>query len=631
MRIFCFWIMSLFAGITVSAQQQKFTPEMLWQLGRVSGMGISDNGREVVYSVSTPDLAGNKMNRRYYAIPLTGGKARELSSPQGILRNSKLSPDGQYMLSHETVQLDTITGAARYPKWEKSNAMIYDALHYRHWDTWQEGGYNHVMLTNLRDSSKTDLLEGQPFNSPQKPFGGGEDYVWHPSGKKVIYVTKAKNGTDYVVSTNTDLFEYDLQTKQTRNLTASNAGYDTHPEFHENGALAWLQMKRDGYESDKQDIIVMQNGKTTNLTAANDRIHVQSFTWAADGRSIYFTAPVNGTQQLHSVTVPGGNIRQVTNGDFDVNGIVGQSGNTLVVARNDFSHAAELYTVNTTNGAMQQLTHVNDAFYAKLQPAKSERRFVTTADNKQMLVWIVYPPGFDPSKKYPTLLYCQGGPQSPLTQFFSFRWNLYLMASQGYIVVAPNRRGMPGHGTEWNEAISKDHGGLVMQDYLAAIDDISKESYVDTARRGCVGASYGGYSAFMLAGMHNNRFKTFIAHDGIFDLRSMYGSTEELFFVNFDYGGPYWDKENLAAQNTYSTFSPSDYVGNWNTPMLIFQGEKDFRVPTEQALQAFTALQLRGIKSRLVIFPEENHWVLQPQNAMVWQNEFFRWLDETLR
>jgi dipeptidyl aminopeptidase/acylaminoacyl peptidase len=280
---------------------------------------------------------------------------------------------------------------------------------------------------------------------------------------------------------------------------------------------------------------------------------------------------------------------------------------------------------------MTQLTHVNDGFYNSIGKVKSERKWVTTTDNKKMLVWVVYPPDFDSTKKYPTLLYCQGGPQSPLTQFYSFRWNFQLIASQGYIIVAPNRRGMPGHGTKWNEQISKDHGGQVMNDYLSAIDAVSKSVYVDKNRLGCIGASYGGYSAFYLAGIHNNRFKTFIAHDGIFDTKSMYGTTEELFFVNWDYGGPYWDKNNTAAQKTYNQFNPSNLVSKWNTPIFIIQGGKDYRVPIEQGLQAFQAAQLKGIKSKLLYLPDENHWVIGAQNAIVWQREFYKWLDETLK
>ena len=323
-------------------------------------------------------------------------------------------------------------------------------------------------------------------------------------------------------------------------------------------------------------------------------------------------------------------IRQITKGDFDINGIVGQVNNTLIVSRTDMNHAAELYGVDISNGNSQQLTHVNDATFNSIGMCKTERRWVSTTDGKQMLVWVIYPPDFDPNKKYPTLLYCQGGPQVPLTQFYSYRWNFQLMASNGYIVVAPNRRGMPGHGTKWNEQISKDHGGQVMKDYLSAIDNLSKEKFVDKNRLGCVGASYGGYSAFYLAGNHNNRFKSFIAHDGIFDTRSMYGTTEELWFVNWDLGGPYWDKTNTAAQKSYNQFNPINYVDKWNAPILIIQGGKDYRVPIEQGLQAFQAAQLRGIKSKLLYLPDENHWVLSAQNALIWQREFYKWLGETM-
>jgi dipeptidyl aminopeptidase/acylaminoacyl peptidase len=396
-------------------------------------------------------------------------------------------------------------------------------------------------------------------------------------------------------------------------------------------------MKRDGFEADKQDIVVLlKNGQKINLTDSRDEIHVEGFQWSEDGKQLFFWAPINGTLQLFSVNNPGINkikpiIKQITNGDFDINGIVGVLKTGVIVSRTDFNHASELYSVEITSGSMTQLTHVNDGFYNSIGKVKSERKWVTTTDNKKMLVWVVYPPDFDSTKKYPTLLYCQGGPQSPLTQFYSFRWNFQLIASQGYIIVAPNRRGMPGHGTKWNEQISKDHGGQVMNDYLSAIDAVSKSVYVDKNRLGCIGASYGGYSAFYLAGIHNNRFKTFIAHDGIFDTKSMYGTTEELFFVNWDYGGPYWDKNNTAAQKTYNQFNPSNLVSKWNTPIFIIQGGKDYRVPIEQGLQAFQAAQLKGIKSKLLYLPDENHWVIGAQNAIVWQREFYKWLDETLK
>ena len=404
-----------------------------------------------------------------------------------------------------------------------------------------------------------------------------------------------------------------------------------------NGELAYLQMQRDGFEADKQDIIVRVNsGAKVNLTGFRDDIHVEGFKWSDDGKFIFFWAPIIGTLQLFKVNHIGltkmlPRIEQITTGDFDISGIVGIVGQSVIVSRTDFNHASELYSVNINSGAMAQLTHTNDAFYNSIGKVSAERKWINTTDNKKMLVWVVYPPGFDSTKKYPTLLYCQGGPQSPLTQFYSFRWNFQLIASQGYIIVAPNRRGMPGHGTKWNEQISKDHGGQVMNDYLSAIDDVSKSAYVDKNRLGCIGASYGGYSAFYLAGVHNNRFKTFIAHDGIFDTKSMYGTTEELWFLNFDYGGNYWDKNNTATQKAYNQFNPSNFVSKWNTPIFIIQGGKDYRVPIEQGLQAFQAAQLKGIKSKLLYLPDENHWVIGAQNALVWQREFYKWLNETLK
>lgn len=618
--------------------QNLMTPEQLWSLGRVTGLGLSKDKKWVLYSVSTPDINENKSKRKVFAIPVNGGDAIVINNPDSLLLNDRISPDGKYIISASDVKLKKIDGKDFYPELSKSNVQVYDQLNYRHWDTWEDGVFSHVFVAPVKDGKAgeaKDIMPGELFDCPQKPFGGDEDFIWSPDSKRIIYVTKKKYGTAYAVSTNTDLYEYNVETGQTKNLTEGMMGYDINPAFNQKGELAWLSMKRDGFESDKQDIIVSNGISKINLTAARDIIHVEGFKWSEDNKTIFFWAPINGTLQLFEVNYPGLTkmapvVRQITKGDFDVTGIVGQDGNILIVSRTDMNHAAELYSVNRTNGEMKQLTHVNDAVYANLGMSKTERRFVKTTDGKDMLVWVIYPPGFDPNKKYPTLLYCQGGPQSPLTQFYSYRWNFQLMAANGYIIVAPNRRGMPGHGTKWNEQISKDHGGQAMRDYLSAIDNVSKEKFVDKARLGCVGASYGGYSVFMLAGMHNNRFKSFISHDGIFDFRSMYGTTEELFFVNWDYGGPYWDTKNAAAQKSYQQFSPSNFVNKWNTPMLIFQGGKDYRVPTGQSLQAFQALQLKGIKSRLVYLPDENHWVLSAQNAQVWQREFFKWLKETL-
>ena len=617
--------------------QNQMTPELLWKLGRVSGLGISKDEKYIVYSVGTPDWEANKTKRKAYILPVSGGAPVEISNPDSLLNNKNLSPDGKYMLSNKEVKVKKIFGSDYYPELTKSNVYIFDNLNDRHWDTWEDGKFDHVFVTPVgKPEEEKDIMLNEPYDSPQKPFGGDEDYTWNPDGRHVVYVTKKKYGKDYAISTNTDLYEYDITTGTTKNLTEGRMGYDLNPLYSKNGTLAWLSMKRDGYESDKQDLVAFTGLGVVNLTKHRDDIHVEGFRWADDRRHIFFWAPVNGTLQLFEVDYTGAtmklpDIRQITKGDFDITGIIGQVGNTLVVSRTDMNHAAELYSVDIASGTMKQLTHVNDATYNTIAMCKTERHWVTTTDNKKMLVWVIYPPDFDPNKKYPALLYCQGGPQSPLTQFYSFRWNFQLMASQGYIVVAPCRRGMPGFGTKWNEEISKDHGGQAMKDYLSAIDAVSKEKYVDKNKLGCVGASYGGYSVYMLAGIHNNRFKTFIAHDGIFDMRSMYGTTEEMWFVNWDWGGAYWDKNNAAAQKSFSQFNPINYVDKWNTPILIVQGGRDYRVPVEQGLQAFQAAQLRGIKSKLLYLPDENHWVLSAQNALVWQHEFYKWLDETLK
>lgn len=624
------------SGIFTFAQN-NLSPEMLWKLGRVSPLGISTDKNFILFDVGTPNMENNKINHKTYKLPVGGGDGVLIDNTDGMLTDSKISPDGKYKLVSKPVQILKVTGADIFPDLPKSDVYVYTSLDYRHWDTWEDGKFDHVFLEPTGAETATggiDIMKDEPYDCPQKPFGGDEDFIWNPDGKTIVYVTKKKFGTEYAISTNTDLYQYNIVNGNTKNLTKDNNGYDVAPAFNAKGWLAWLSMKRDGYESDKQDLKVMHDDKTLNLTAGRDDLHVESFMWGNDGKTIYFIAPVNGTLQLFSVSwSPDADTRftivQITKGDFDITGITAQVGNKLIVTRTDMNHAAEIYSVATSDGTMAQLSHVNDQAYKNIAMCKTERRFVTTTDNKKMLVWVIYPPNFDASKKYPALLYCQGGPQSALTQFYSFRWNFQLMASQGYIIVAPSRRGMPGFGTAWNEEISKDWGGQAMKDYLSAIDDVSKEPFVDKNRLGCVGASYGGFSVFELAGMHNKRFKTFIAHDGVFDFRSMYGTTDEMWFENWEKGGAYWDKNNAVAQKSFSQ-SPSNFVDKWDTPIMIVQGGLDYRVPIEQGQQAFQAAQLRGIKSKFVYLPEENHWVLKPQNAMVWQREFFGWLKETL-
>ena len=630
-------IFSFLFSITIIglSAQNVMTPEMLVQLNKVSGKGLTKDGNHLIYSVSNFNIETNSKTSTTYQIPIKGGEAQIITDYSSLLTDSSISPDGNYKITTADVKLNKVTGQDYYSDVANSNVKIYDALNYRHWDTWEDGAFSHVMYAETRnDSEPIDIMAEEPFDCPQKPFGGSEDYLWSPDSKSILYVTKKLSGVEYASSTNSDIYEYNLESKITTNLTAENKGYDTNPAFSSKGQLAWLQMKRDGYESDKNDIIVKVDGKAINLTANWDGT-VNSFTWQNKGDKIYFIAPVLGTVHLFEIDVPSSTKKlsapkQITNGQFDVSGIVGQTKKVAVVSRRDMNHASELYSVNLTNGEMSQLTFANDATYDSIELGNVEKRMIKTTDGKEMLTWVIYPPNFDPSKKYPTLLYCQGGPQGALSQFYSFRWNFQLMAANGYIIVAPNRRGMPGYGVEWNEQISKDYGGQNMQDYLSAIDELAKEPYVDNDKLGAIGASYGGYSVFYLAAIHEGRFKSFISHDGIYDWRSMYGTTEELFFVNFDLGGAYWDKNNAVAQKSHTEFNPAEKVNQWDTPILIIQGGIDYRVPIGQGLAAFQAAQVQGIKSKLLFFPQENHWVLDNQNSLVWQREFYKWLKETL-
>lgn len=654
------------------------TPEKLWELGRVSAEGLSADGKILVYGVSNYSFDENKSEKNLFVIPVSGGEAKpftveaggesvveitgngdvvylfkgqlwsknlnggdakKLTDVEGGLENAVLSPDKKHILFSRAVLIKKYHSKDRYEDLPKSDVYIYDDLDYRHWDTFNDGRFNHPFVASY-DNGKVgepiDLLQDEPFYSPQAPFGGTDDFAWSPDSKAVLYVCKKRFGKDYAVSTNTDIYRYDLATKTTINLTEGMNGYDTHPVYSPDGQkLTWLSMKIDGYEADKNDIILFDktSSQRLNLTAHWDGT-VNSFTWSKDNKKIYFTAPVRGTVQLFVVDVPTNlrdkslpKIQQISEGQFDIGGIVGEVKDGLIVTSTTMTRATEIYTYDLKRKALSPITTVNDDTYNTLAETKVEGRFTKASDGADLFSWVIYPPDFDPKKKYPTLLFCQGGPQSATTLGYSFRWNFQLMASQGYIVILPNRRGMPGWGVKWNQDISKDWGGQAIRDYLSAIDDLAKEPYVDNDRLGAIGASYGGYSVFMLAGVHEGRFKTFISHCGLFDMTAWYGTTEELFFANYDLGGPYWDQNNAKS---YTEFNPITYINKWNTPILIFQGGKDYRVPIGQGLAAFQAAQLKNIKSRLVYLPEENHWVLSGHNAQVWQREFFGWLKETL-
>jgi len=632
-----FTTLVMMTAYIANAQPQLLTPEKLWQLQRVSAIALTPDQQYVLLSVSTPDIAENTFKKEYYKLAVKGGVAIPISEAEIEKLTAKYNADGSLKLTHKEVKINKVLGKDFYEDLSKSSGQLYNGLDHRHWDTWNEGKYNHVFTEDAEGNQK-DLMEGLPFYCPQMPYGGTEDYIWSPDGQKVLYVTKAKAGTSYVLSTNTDIYEYDLKTMKTRNLTEGMMGYDTNPQYSKEGVLAWLSMAHDGDESDKNDLYILKDSKRINLTAQWDNT-IFSYRWSNDSKQLYLIAPTQGTEQLFVVDVYGKNTtpQQLTKGVYDVNQIVGQSGDKLVVVRTTMNHAAEVFTINLKEKkklpyyTMQQLSHFNDEAYKSIADCPIKERIIKTTDGKDMHAWVIYPPDFDPNKKYPTLLYCQGGPQSIVSQFYSFRWNFQLMASQGYIIIAPNRRGLPGFGVEWNAQISGDWGGQAMRDYLSAIDDIAKEPYVDKERLGAVGASYGGYSIYYLAGIHQKRFKSFIAHCGVFNLQSMYGTTEELFFNNHEIGGAYWEKENAVAQKSYKEFNPIEKITEWDTPILIIHGGKDYRVPEEQGFQAFTAAQLRGIKSELLYFPDENHWVLQPQNGLLWQRTFFRWLKETLK
>jgi len=475
-----------------------------------------------------------------------------------------------------------------------------------------------------------DIMEGQPYDSPVAPFGGNEQIAWTHDGKALAYTCKKLEGKEWAVSTNTDIYLYKLAGGQTKNLTEFNPGYDKNPVFSPDGRyMAWESMERPGFEADKNRILVMdfQTGNWRDYSEGFDQSS-DHLVWSADSRRLYFLSGVNATYQLYSLDMGNGRIDQITTGMHDYQSVA-LAGNYLVAQRMSMSMPTEIYRVEEgRRGTTQQaITAVNAEVLDRLEMGRVEERWVKTTDDKDMLVYVIYPPNFDPNKKYPALLYCGGGPQSAVSQYFSYRWNFQIMAAHDYIVVAPNRRGLPTFGQEWNDQISQDYGGQNMKDYFSAIDAVAAEPFVDENRLGAVGASYGGFSVYWLAGNHNGRFKAFIAHCGMFNFESWYGSTEEMFFANWDLGGSYWEKPRPHSYD----FSPHNFVGNWDTPILVIHGGRDYRVPKSEGMQAFNAAQLQGIPSRFLFFPEESHFVLKPQNSILWQREFFKWLDQWLK
>ena len=653
------------------------TPELLWSMGRLSDIQLSPDKKTILYGVSYYSITQNKGNRELYVVDLegnqrkqltqtavseaaaqwsadgkkifflssvsgssqlwqmlpNGSKPKRLTSVEGGIEAFRFSPDGKKLLYVAQVKYGK-RAVDYYPDLDKTSGRIIDDLMYKHWDEWVES-IPHPFVADFSSrglSNVRDLLQDEPFESPMKPWGGIEQLAWSPDGKIVAYTCRKKTGVEYSRSTNSDIYLCYLEENcRSENITAELPGYDTNPVFSPCGSsLAFSSMSRDGYESDKNRLMVyeLSTGKMKDLTANFDQ-EANSVVWSADAKSLYFVSCWHGRVHIYQAFTDGSLIRQITRGDYDF-ADVHVTGDYLVGLRHSLSQANEIIRLDPQSGEMLDLSRENKAVYDQLKMGKVEERWVKTTDNKEMLVWVVYPPHFDPAKKYPAILYCQGGPQSPVSQFWSFRWNLQLMAAKGYIIVAPNRRGLPGFGQEWLEQISGDYGGQNMKDYLSAIDALSTEAFIDQDRLGCVGASYGGFSVYWLAGNHDKRFKAFISHSGIFNLEQQYLETEEMWFADWDLGGPYWDWNNKTAQNSYAN-SPHRFVDKWDTPILCIHGEKDYRILASQGMAAFNAAKLRGIPAELLVFPDENHWISKPQNAILWQRRFFNWLDKYLK
>ncbi|TAL69023.1 MAG: S9 family peptidase [Bacteroidetes bacterium] len=547
--------------------------------------------------------------------------------------NISWSPDGKYFAFTSDVKMDS-TLKEKYPDLPDANARVYTQLPIRHWDEWEDENYSHLFIREFHLVGSTDfkqpidLMQGERFETPVKPFGGIEQIAWSPDGKEIAYTSKKVN--NYVQTTNSDIFIVPVTGGETKNITKDLKGADSDPLYSPDGKwIAFHSQEHEGFESDRIRLMLYnrQNGDIKELSKKLDQ-WVGHMVWAPDSKSIYFTAEDKATVQIYQMQIEDGSWKIITSGRYNFDGglDISKDGKTLITARRDMTRPYELYTIEMKGETPLyfQLTDVNSYYFANLAKINIEEKWFTSIDGKKFQSWVLYPPYFDSTKKYPMITYCQGGPQSTISQFFSFRWNLFLMASQGYVVVAPNRRGLPGFGQEWNNAISKDWGGKPMEDILTATDEMLKETYIDKKSVAAVGASAGGYAVFWLEGNHKKRFCAFVSHCGVYNFESMYGSTEELWFPDWEFGGPFWIKDN---KEIYEKNSPHKFAQNWDTPIMISTGEKDFRVPYTQSLEAFTLAQVKGIPSKLVIFPDGNHWIEGLQDALLWQKEFFGFLD----
>lgn len=659
----------------------KFTAEVMWKMSRIGAQTLSPDASKLLYAVTQYNLTENRgisllwlkdmatgeercltdytstnhsaqwldnqriaflSNRsgstQVWTMDIDSGKVEQATDFEKDVEGFGIVADKAFYV--QRVKVAPLKGSDKYADMDKSKVRVYDDLMVRHWDYWDDGSYLHIFAADFRDGKiaegKDIIGEESAWDAPLAPYFDCGEIRLSPDGQLLAYTCKPLKGTEYALSTDSDIFLYDFATGTSRNLTKEVAtaeepfvGYDKYPVFSPDGTkIAWRSQRRPGNEADQQRLWVydLQSNTASYITREHD-ICATEVVW--DGNeAMYFVVPWRGTHQIAHIDLQG-NLKHITAGDHDINTFTMAEGR-IVANMNTISKAVELYDVDLETGELAQLTDVNREIYDNIRFGEVQKRWIKTTDGKEMLTWVILPPDFDPAKKYPTLLYCQGGPQSTVSQFWSYRWNFQLMATQGYVIVAPNRRGCPSFGQEWTDQISGDYSGQNIQDYLAAIDQVSEEPWVDNDRRACVGASYGGYSTYYLAGVHQKRFKAFIAHCGIFNFESMYGHTEELFFVTNDYGGAYWDKDNATAQRSYAN-SPHKLVANWDSPILIITGEKDYRIPYSQSLEAFTAARVQGIEARLVSFENEAHQVFQPQNSVVWNREFFGWLDKHVK
>lgn len=664
----------------VEASGRHYSPEVLWNFGRLGESTVSPNGAKVAYVVTYYDMQDDRgWNELYvsevggdgsakrvnlptedvsnvlwlnddilafvssydngekggalYSVPLEGGAPTKISDVAEGIEGLKISPDGKKVVFTSRVKV-VETAVDRNADLPKTTGMVYDDLMYRHWNQWDDGTRSHVFIAsfeNGRVAEAVDVMEGESYDSPLAPFGGMEEISWNATSDGVAYTCKKLNGKEAAFSTNSDVYFYDCKAKSTNNLTKSNEGYDRCPLYTPDGKyMIWLSMERAGFEADRDRLMRcdLATGEVRELTEGFD-YSVSSVQVSADSKTLYFVAGVRGTYQLYSTSIDGGEPKALTEGQHDYHDVA-LAGEWLVGSRVSMVKPAELYRVPLGGGREEQITAINSELLDKVDMPEVKARWIKTTDNQQMLTWVVLPPNFDSTKRYPALLYCEGGPQSALSQFWSYRWNLALMAAQGYVVVAPNRRGVLTFGQQWTDEISKHHGEQEMKDLLRAIDEVAKEPWVDETHLGAVGASYGGFTVNWLAGHHEGRFKAFISHCGIFNSEMEYYTTEELFFDAWEMGGAPWEKNNAVAQKSFAQ-SPHMFVEKWDTPIMVIHGGQDFRIPYTQGLAAFNAARMRGVEARLLVFPDECHWVLKPQNGMLWQREFFRWLDAHLK